>query len=181
MARLGWDAAFSEALFGAMKGLVGWLLADGPFNTSVPKIQTFILRGIVYHFGRAVDWYVGPVRINVREFAKGEGRLALINTSAEDDLNLDDLEEFGRDDARLVEVDDRDTEEAMGSAILKAADSLDPSGGYREIVDMRHGITTGREMTFKEIAAALGFKKQAAHQRYHKAMVAIRNKLRDTR
>jgi DNA-directed RNA polymerase specialized sigma24 family protein len=178
---MGWDATFAEGLFGAMKGIVAWLLADGPFNTSVPKIQTYIMRGVTYHFGRAVDWYVGPVRINVQEFEKGESRLALINFAAEEDMTLDDLEEFGSEDARLTDVDDRDAEESMGSAILKAADVLDPSGGYREIVDMRHGITTGQEMTFKEIAVALGFKKQAAHQRYHKAMDAIREKLRDTR
>lgn len=179
VARMGWDTAFAEALFGAMKGLVSWLLLDGPYNSTVPTIQTFILRGIGYHFGKATPWYVGPVRINVTEYAKNPDKLRLVNLASEEDMDADDLTEFSTEEPGFEAVDDRDAIETPCAEILTAADQLDPSGVMREIIDLRHGITSGKAMTFEEIGRFYRIRKQAAHQRYQKAIRTIRVLLRD--
>lgn len=177
--RMGWDTAFAEALFGAMKGVVNWLLKDGPYNSTVPAIQTFILRGIVYHFGSKTAWYVGPVRINVREYERNPDKLRLANLASEDDTDAGDLSEFATTEPGFAAVDDRDAIETPCAEILSTADQIDPSGGMREIIDMRHGVTSGKAMTFEEIGRFYKIRKQAAHQRYQKAIRAIRLRLQD--
>jgi len=179
VARIGWESAFSEALFGAMKGLVSWLLLDGPYNSAVPTIQTFIFRGIAYHFGKAVPWYVGPVRINVREYAAHPDKLRLVNLASEEDMDAEDMAEFSAEESGFAAVDDRDAIEIPCREILLTADQIDPSGNMREIIDMRHGITSGKAMTFEEIGRVYKIRKQAAHQRYQKAIRIIRQRLRD--
>lgn len=174
VARMGWDAAYSEALFGAMKGLISWLLLDGPYNSAIPTIQTFILKGIMYHFGRAVPWYVGPVRINVRRYAADpEAGLRQV-AQPDEDMSVEDLSEFSEEDDGFRAVEEEDAYRTLGTEILLTASSLDQSGAARQIVDLRHGITSGSPLTFKEIGRLLGIRKQAAHQRYQKAVRSIR-------
>jgi hypothetical protein len=153
-AKLGQDTAVAEAMFGAMRGIIAWLLQGGPDHPSVPQIQTFILRGVRFHFGRAVKWPAEPV---------GFGRFSA-----------------AYDEPGVAEVDAADEFRALAAATLAAADRADPSGGYRRVIEMRHGLVTGRPMTFGEMGAALGVRRQAAYTRYAKALRAVRALLRGT-
>lgn len=178
VARMGFDDVFAEAMYGALKGLVGWLLHDGPFNSDAPTIQTYILRGVLFHFGKSVPWYTGPIRVNVRAWERDpDGGPKPIDPDVPDDFPGWELAAFEDEDDGVRAVDDTDAFDGLAAKVLAAADRADSSGTFRAVIDLRHGLTSGRAMTFKEIGAVYRIRKQAAYQRYQRAVSAVRELL----
>lgn len=175
VARLGYDTAHAEAMFGAMKGIVGWLLRDGPNCPHVGKIQTFIIRGIVYHFGHAFPWAVGPIRLNRRLYKLDPDAVLKLRGFTERDRD----EDFDYHDDRLDAVDAADSFRAIGAKVLAAADEADPTGElhFRATIDLRHGITSGEPLTFIEVGRRFGVSRQAAFQWYTRAVEVVRKTL----
>lgn len=177
ISRLGYDAAMCEARLGAMKGLVAWILSDGPTGAGAARIQTYILRGVRFHFGRAVQWHVGPVRVNVRvyeldpESALGQCPLP---GHLSDTLSADEAGTFAVTDGGPAAVDDADESAVRVARVLAVADACDPTGKFRRIISLRHGVPSGRPLTFSEIGKRYGVRRQAAHVRYHRAIKAVR-------
>lgn len=158
-----------------MSGIVAWLLRDGPTNRDVPKIQTFIFRGIVYHFGRAVPWYVGPVRVprtyDPERFSQYE--------LSDSDFDTGTHPAFAAEDDRLsavTETDEHLHRRKLFRAAMRRA-KLDPSA--RKIVSLRLGFC-GRCLSFGEIGARLNLSRQTAHNRFTAAVDAIVNVLRES-
>lgn len=175
--RLGYDDALSEARIGAMRGIVAWILADGPAGLpGAAQIQTYILTGFRYHFGRSVAWYVGPVRVNVRAY-ESDTEAALSEVVIPDGPTTDGVAGFFPSDDPTEEADAAEERAVVVRHILAAADRCDSTGAFRKIIELRHGITSGVPLSFKEIGDRYGIRRQAAHARYHLAVKAVRETL----
>lgn len=161
---IGYDAAYTEALTGAMKGIVAWLLRDGPAGLAdTPKVQTFILRGVQYHFGCLLT-------------ARRRTRVLPPLGTVEGSNPL-----LARPDSGTDAVDSADAVRFIAALVTSTADRIDPSGEYRRVIDLRHGLTNGVPLTFAAIADRWGIRKQAAHARYKLAIVAVRAALAGVR
>lgn len=175
VARLGWDTAHAEALFGAMKGLVSWIIGGGPDGPYPPSV--YIRKGILYHFGNRFPRHVGPVRINPRVYRADPARaLTQLELDDTDGGPTDGAEVFGVGDGGPAAVDAAEAFAKLGATVLEVADGADPSGLFRAVIDLRHGITSGRPLSFTGVGASLlpPLTKQGAHAAYTRALAAVR-------
>lgn len=171
---IGYDDAFAEASVGAMHGVVAWLLNNGPGDSSL-SVNTYIVRGVRYHFGTGFNLWIGPIRVTKRVYTSTKRKLRFTLCSGEWEEGEDFP--FYDDESEKIEFETGEEAAIMSVKILAAADAVDPSRDCRRMLIMRFGLTGNPPMSFSEMAERLGVTKQAIQSRMARFMNAIRNHL----